>query len=320
MKVSSVLLHGLFGAKSMLDSGCSALSCRSMPPDLEGLSQRVPRFAASAQSSALPASRPSDRRRTRRPPHRHQSFLRRRTAVVVCEHPLRCFYSSLRPAPVRQVGIDLNPLDAANPDDQLWLLAMVWAEHAERAILLRNALTMAAHRPPQVLAGDAFDRLPEVVESSPCLIAPGSTPSLARLAHGREIYRLTCLGWASADRAYNAKSAELCSFMNASVTRYNFSQNTIGLTGPKNCILFKLKYQRRLRNRHGNENGRVSPPELFCKTSEWMAKRRLAATIGAESAASVMHDSGKRLLTYWVLAIEIRFAPCHHQERIPNFK
>ena len=111
------------------------------------------------------------------------------------------------PEPVSQVGIDLHPLDVSDPRDQRWLRALVWPEHTERAELLDAALSMAAADPPEVLAGDVFDVLPEHVRQTPSglpvcichnfLINQFSDPDrvrfdamLADLAHHRDIYRL----------------------------------------------------------------------------------------------------------------------------------
>jgi len=80
------------------------------------------------------------------------------------------FRGRLRPAvpgewaePVLQVGIDLNPLDARNLDDCLWLKALVWPEDGGRARLLEAALGMARETPPSLLRGDVFDLLPQVL-------------------------------------------------------------------------------------------------------------------------------------------------------------
>jgi len=67
--------------------------------------------------------------------------------------------------PLIQIGIDLNPLDARNSDDCLWLQALVWPENRERARWLDAALGMARQTPPLLLRGDAFDLLPRVLSS-----------------------------------------------------------------------------------------------------------------------------------------------------------
>ena len=81
------------------------------------------------------------------------------------------FEGELRPSlprewsePVRQIGIDLNPLDPTNHADQTWLRALIWPEHAERAALLDHALRMACAQPPRVETGDVFARLPELLD------------------------------------------------------------------------------------------------------------------------------------------------------------
>lgn len=58
-----------------------------------------------------------------------------------------------------RVGLDLNPLDPTDPDNRLWLEALVWPEHDERRTRLRSALDIAASDPPKFVAGDALETL-----------------------------------------------------------------------------------------------------------------------------------------------------------------
>lgn len=72
------------------------------------------------------------------------------------------------PPPVAyRAGIDLNPVDARDEDTCLWLRALVWPEHRERALNLRGALDLARREPPRLLGGDALELLPEVLPSVP---------------------------------------------------------------------------------------------------------------------------------------------------------
>ena len=66
-----------------------------------------------------------------------------------------------------RVGIDLNPIDLNDPDAILWLRALIWPEHTERVETLKGAIEIARHDPPTLLAGDALDLLPEVLDSAP---------------------------------------------------------------------------------------------------------------------------------------------------------
>jgi hypothetical protein len=59
-------------------------------------------------------------------------------------------------------GVDLNPLDARNPDDRRWLEALVWPENREEAALLHEALAVVAADPPRILAGDATTVCPAI--------------------------------------------------------------------------------------------------------------------------------------------------------------
>lgn len=88
---------------------------------------------------------------------------------------LRCaLHGDLRPpipAALPQVsarlGIDLNPIDLHDPDAVLWLRALIWPEHLERAHLLDQSIAIAHANPIQIIGGDALDVLPLVLESLP---------------------------------------------------------------------------------------------------------------------------------------------------------
>lgn len=56
-----------------------------------------------------------------------------------------------------RTGIDLNPVRVADPDERLWLRALVWPENTRDAELLASALDSLAADPPPILAGDVVD-------------------------------------------------------------------------------------------------------------------------------------------------------------------
>ncbi len=71
------------------------------------------------------------------------------------------------PAIGRVQGVDLNPVDATDPDAREWLEALVWPEnHAQRELLSR-ALALIAADPPPIRAGDAIDVLPGLAARLP---------------------------------------------------------------------------------------------------------------------------------------------------------
>jgi hypothetical protein len=57
-------------------------------------------------------------------------------------------------------GIDLNPIHADDPQAMLWLRALIWPEHPERAALLQQVLALAQREPPPLIAGDVLTVLP----------------------------------------------------------------------------------------------------------------------------------------------------------------
>ena len=63
------------------------------------------------------------------------------------------------PPIVWRVGVDLNPLDPADPDTAAWLTALVWPEHDQRRKRLTAALRLAAAQNLRFEPGDLCDRL-----------------------------------------------------------------------------------------------------------------------------------------------------------------
>lgn len=53
-----------------------------------------------------------------------------------------------------RAGLDLNPLDAADPETRAWLRTLVWPGQDHRLARLDHALAAAASHPPRVVQGD----------------------------------------------------------------------------------------------------------------------------------------------------------------------
>ena len=62
-------------------------------------------------------------------------------------------------------GIDLDPVDLANPDQLLWLRALIWPEHVKRHQQLIDAATEFKDSHIRMHAGDATRVLPALIES-----------------------------------------------------------------------------------------------------------------------------------------------------------
>ncbi len=71
------------------------------------------------------------------------------------------------PQVVFRVGLDLNPVDISDRYAVDWLRALVWPERVDEARMLEDALEMAKDDPPEILAGDALELLPEVLQGIP---------------------------------------------------------------------------------------------------------------------------------------------------------
>jgi hypothetical protein len=61
-----------------------------------------------------------------------------------------------------RLGVDLHPIDATDPEERRWLRALVWPEHRDRFAALTIALDTVAGDPPEIVAGDAIDVLPQL--------------------------------------------------------------------------------------------------------------------------------------------------------------
>lgn len=71
------------------------------------------------------------------------------------------------PAVAVRRGIDLHPIDPANPTERRWLRALVWPEHPERAARLESALDVAREVTIERIAGDAIQVLPAALRDLP---------------------------------------------------------------------------------------------------------------------------------------------------------
>ncbi len=90
---------------------------------------------------------------------------------------LSCSWSGDHPPPttlpevVWRAGLDLHPLNLADPDDLRWLECLVWPEHDERRRRLHAAAELVVAEPPPLVTGDLVEDLPRLAERAP----PGTT-------------------------------------------------------------------------------------------------------------------------------------------------
>lgn len=76
-------------------------------------------------------------------------------------------HPSRLPEVVHRAGVDLNPLDPADPDDCRWLETLVWPGQPQRVQRLRAALSIAAADPATLIAGDLNSHLAGLVHAAP---------------------------------------------------------------------------------------------------------------------------------------------------------
>jgi hypothetical protein len=98
-----------------------------------------------------------------------------------------------------RVGLDVNPLDPANPEDRAWLRALVWPEHTERRTRLEAALDHARRRPVRLRKGTGLRLLPDAVDSVPqtaipCVFVSNSLPHWEPEDRGRFVALVRELG------------------------------------------------------------------------------------------------------------------------------
>jgi hypothetical protein len=71
------------------------------------------------------------------------------------------------PKVASRVGLELNPVDLANPEQRDWLKALVWPDHIARFARLEKALDIASRDKPDIRAGDALALLPDALARIP---------------------------------------------------------------------------------------------------------------------------------------------------------
>jgi hypothetical protein len=139
---------------------------------------------------------------------------------VLIESRLR---GELRPpaeiAPVAwRLGIDREPIDVRDPEQALWLRALVWPDQPWRAELLLAAIEVVRRDPPRLLRGDALEVLPGVLADAPaetalCVFSSFTTyqfrpeqrqrleSMVAAAARSRPVYRVS-LEWFPGEKPY----------------------------------------------------------------------------------------------------------------------
>ncbi len=74
-------------------------------------------------------------------------------------------FSGALPEVVRRAGVDLNPLDPANPEHELRLLAYLWPDQVDRVARTQAAIDLARRTPAELAAGDAAGWLEQQLAS-----------------------------------------------------------------------------------------------------------------------------------------------------------
>ncbi|GLZ45889.1 hypothetical protein Acsp06_20740 [Actinomycetospora sp. NBRC 106375] len=87
--------------------------------------------------------------------------------MLTCEVRGPAPLPTVPPTVVWRAGIDLNPLDVADPDDLRWLHCLIWPGEEGRAERLDAAAAVARADPPRIVRGDLVDDLPALAAEAP---------------------------------------------------------------------------------------------------------------------------------------------------------
>jgi hypothetical protein len=98
----------------------------------------------------------------------HPSNAETEPPVFPCRISVTTPVPTAMPQIVWRAGLDLNPLDAADPAATAWLETLVWPEQTDHLARLRAALNIAAAQRPRVVKGDLRgDRLVQLCREAP---------------------------------------------------------------------------------------------------------------------------------------------------------
>ena len=106
------------------------------------------------------------------------------------------------PAIASRVGLDLQPVDLTDPIAARWLVACQWPDQLDRIERVRAAIEVAAGDPPSVVAGDAIEAVPPLIQAMPEWAIPVlfSTWVMAFLPDDRQRAFISMLGKIGATR------------------------------------------------------------------------------------------------------------------------
>lgn len=93
-----------------------------------------------------------------------------------------------------RLGLDLNPIDVYDFASTLWLRALVWPDEGNRDAILQKAIQIAQLSPPRLIAGDAIDILPDILNQIPnnAILCVFDTYMITHLPQSKRNY-LSCL-------------------------------------------------------------------------------------------------------------------------------
>jgi hypothetical protein len=152
--------------------------------------------------------------------------------ILGCEIPAGTLPQDLAtPDVVWRAGLDLNPLDASDPDTAAWLTTLIWPEHDDRRNRLLAALDVAADMSIRIDHGDLRDGLAALLAEVP----PGVTPVIQ---HSATLAYLTAEDRRQVTAAITQSGARWISFEGRGVV--SFAAQVAESSGPHDLFIAAL--------------------------------------------------------------------------------
>jgi hypothetical protein len=135
---------------------------------------------------------------------------------------------------VRRRGIDTHPVDVTTDEGARLLEAFVWPDQVERLTRLREAIEVARRDPPELIAGDYVDLVPDLVDENTVVMSSVTTVYLDDERFAELAEKLRDVTWLSLEgprggRDYEGMRLELNGRVLAEHVDYHgFSMDWVG--------------------------------------------------------------------------------------------
>ncbi len=90
-----------------------------------------------------------------------------RIALKIDARGMPPLLSATLPTVASRTGLDLYPVDINDPETLAWQLALIWPGATDRLSRISKAFNVAREMQPKIIAGDAVEMLPDVINRLP---------------------------------------------------------------------------------------------------------------------------------------------------------